>query len=247
MDLSVTLSGALLAGLLSFASPCVLPLVPPYLAFLAGSSLGELSGETEKISAEARLRAIYSAIAFALGFATVFTAMGASASAIGQSFADNFGWLSVVAGVIIILMGLHFLGLFRISLLYRQARVEVGRKPAGLIGAYVVGLAFAFGWTPCVGPVLAAILFTAGGAGDPAQGALLLFAYALGIGVPFVAAAVFVGPFLDLMRRYRRYIGHVEKVMGALLVAVGVLFVTGEMSTIGFWLQEIAPFLSQVG
>ncbi|MEM1419220.1 MAG: cytochrome c biogenesis protein CcdA [Pseudomonadota bacterium] len=249
LDLSVTLGGALLAGLLSFASPCVLPLVPPYLAFLAGSSLSDLSGSEDGATVDptAQRRAVISAIAFTLGFATVFTVMGASASAIGQTFADNLDWLSYVAGAIIIVMGLHFLGVLRINLLYRQAKFEIGRRPAGLIGAYVIGLAFAFGWTPCVGPVLAAILFTAGGAGDPAQGALLLFTYALGIGVPFIAAAMFVGPFLNLMKRYRSYIGHVEKAMGGLLVAVGLLFITNQMSTIAFWLLDLAPSLGQFG
>jgi cytochrome c-type biogenesis protein len=238
----ITFWGAVLAGLISFVSPCVLPIVPPYLCFLAGVSLDELT-ETGDAAPGARRRIVLTALAFAFGFATVFVALGASASVVGQALSRNFYWMAWVAGGLIILMGLHFLGVIRIPLLYRQARIEIERKPTSVLGAYAVGLAFAFGWTPCVGPVLAAILFTAGAQDTAGAGAWLLFAYSLGMGAPFVLAALFAGPFLRLMRRFRRHMGTVEKVMGVMLVLTGILFITGSMSTIAYWMIEFMPAL----
>ncbi|MFN3546083.1 MAG: cytochrome c biogenesis CcdA family protein [Mesorhizobium sp.] len=243
--LDVSLGGALLAGLLSFVSPCVLPIVPPYLAWLAGVSFDELK-DTEPGAAQRR-RVVIAAIAFVLGFATVFIALGATASVVGKTIAQYFDTLSVIAGIIIIIMGLHFLGVFRIGMLYREARVQVARKPAGILGAYVIGLAFAFGWTPCVGPVLAAILFIAGSEGSAAQGALLLAAYSLGIGIPFVLAALFASRFLGWAARFKRHMHKVEMAMGALLVVTGILFITGQMSTISFWLLETFPIFQTIG
>lgn len=243
--LDVSLGGALLAGLLSFVSPCILPIVPPYLAWLAGVSFDELK-DTEP-GAEQRRRVVVAAIAFVLGFATVFIALGATASVVGKTIAQYFDTLSVIAGIIIIVMGLHFLGVFRIGMLYREARVQVARKPAGMVGAYVIGLAFAFGWTPCVGPVLAAILFIAGSEGSAAQGALLLAAYSLGIGIPFVLAAVFASRFLGWAARFKRHMHKVEMAMGGLLVVTGILFITGQMSTISFWLLETFPIFQTIG
>jgi len=243
--LDVGLGGALLAGLLSFVSPCVLPIVPPYLAWLAGVSFDELK-DAEPGAAQRR-RVVVAAIAFVLGFATVFIALGATASVVGKTIAQYFDTLSVIAGIIIIIMGLHFLGVFRIGMLYREARVQVSRKPAGLVGAYVIGLAFAFGWTPCVGPVLAAILFIAGSEGSAAQGALLLAAYSLGIGIPFVLAALFASRFLGWAARFKRHMHKVEMAMGGLLVVTGILFITGQMSTISFWLLETFPIFQTIG
>ncbi len=240
MGFDVTLLGAAGAGLLSFASPCILPIVPPYLCFLAGVSLEELTDSRDG-EASARRRVVLAALAFALGFATVFVAMGATASTIGQTIAQYFDVLRWVAGGVILLLGLHFLGVLRIPLLYRQARVEVNRKPATLAGAYLVGLAFAFGWTPCVGPVLAAILFTAGAQETAFDGAMLLGAYAVGIGAPFVLAAAFAGPFMGLMRRFRRHMGLVEKGMGAALVVTGLLFVTNSIAVISGWMIGFVP------
>jgi cytochrome c-type biogenesis protein len=243
--LDVSLGGAFLAGLLSFVSPCVLPIVPPDLAWLAGVSFDELRAEGE--SAARRRRVFFSAVAFVLGFTTVFVALGATASVLGKTIAQYFDVLSIIAGIIIIVMGLHFLGLFRIGLLYREARVQVARKPAGLVGAYVVGLAFAFGWTPCVGPVLAAILFVAGSSGTAARGALLLAAYSLGIGIPFLAAALFAGLFLGWAARFRRHMHKIEMAMGGLLVITGLLFITGQMSVISYWLLETFPIFQSIG
>ena len=242
--LEVTVGGALLAGLISFVSPCVLPIVPPYLAYLAGVSLDELSSDD---STGARTRIAASALAFVLGFSTVFVSLGATASIIGQALARHLNTLSLVAGVVIILMGLHFLGVFRLGVLYREARVHVRRKPAGLLGSYVMGLAFAFGWTPCVGPVLAAILFVAGAGETTAEGAALLLAYSLGLGIPFLLAAAFAPTFLGWTLRFRRQLPKVEKAMGGLLVLTGLLFVTGQMSTMSFWLLETFPVLGTIG
>jgi len=241
MGLDVTYWGAAVAGLLSFISPCILPIVPPYLCFLAGLSLEELTDDAA--AAGVRRRAVLAALAFALGFATVFVALGASASLVGQAVGRHFDTLRYIAGGIILILGLHFLGVFRIPLLLRQAQVSVNRRPATLAGAYLVGLAFAFGWTPCVGPVLAAILFTAGGQDTAAEGALLLAAYAAGIGAPFVLAAFFVNPFMRLMRRFRRHMGLVEKAMGGFLIVTGVMFITNAMPVIANWLLEYVPAL----
>ena len=243
--LDVSLGGALAAGLLSFVSPCVLPIVPPYLAWLAGISFDELKSETA--GAEQRRRVIVAAIAFVLGFATVFIALGATASVIGKTIAQYFDALAIIAGILIIAMGLHFLGVFRIGMLYREARVQVDRKPAGPLGAYVMGLAFAFGWTPCVGPVLAAILFIAGSEGTALRGAALLGAYSLGIGIPFILAAAFASRFLGWAARFKKHMRKIEMAMGALLVVTGMLFITGQMSAISYWLLETFPAFQTIG
>ncbi|MEL6768807.1 MAG: cytochrome c biogenesis protein CcdA [Pseudomonadota bacterium] len=240
MEFDIGYAGAALAGLMSFVSPCVLPIVPPYLCFLAGVSLEELKGE-ERGGWVPDARVVLAALFFALGFATVFVALGATASSIGQAVSRHFDTLRWIAGGVILVMGLHFLGLLRIPFLYRQARLEVERRPATLAGSYLVGLAFGFGWTPCVGPVLAAILFTAAGRETAGEGALLLGFYALGMGAPFVLAAAFVRPFLALMHRLRAGMGHVEKAMGAMLVLTGVLFMTNSIADIAAWMLDYVP------
>ncbi len=243
--LDVTYGGAFLAGLLSFVSPCVLPIVPPYLAYLAGLTFDEL--QNEKRSAEATRQLIFTAIGFVLGFTTVFVALGATASIIGQAVARYFDALAIIAGAIILVMGLHFLGVFRIALFYREARVQVARRPAGLLGAYVMGLAFAFGWTPCVGPVRAAILFVAGAEASAARGAVLLTVYSLGIGLPFLLAALFATRFLGWAARFKRHMQKVEMAMGGILVLTGILFMTGQMSEIAYWLLETFPAFQEIG
>jgi cytochrome c-type biogenesis protein len=244
MAIDVTWGGAALAGLISFLSPCVLPLVPPYLCYMAGVSLDQLSGEAEE--AVARHKVMWSALAFILGFTTVFVMLGAAASVIGQLVRSYLDVLSIAAGAVIIVMGLHFLGVFRIPLLYREARVEV-RNPAGPIGSYFMGLAFAFGWTPCIGPVLAAILGVAGSEATVTRGAALLAVYSLGLGVPFLLAGLFAGPFMRFLKRFRAHLGAVEKTMGGLLVLTGVLFITGGMATVSYWLLDAFPGLAQIG
>lgn len=243
MGFDVTYAGALLAGLLSFASPCVLPLVLPYLSFLGGVTLDQL---TERDDAVMR-RVLIAAIAFVLGFTTVFVMLGAAASSLSQVLIANGDWLSRAAGVVIVAFGLHFLGLFRLSFLDREARLHVERRPTGPIAAYVVGLAFAFGWTPCVGPVLASILTLAAGQDDALQGAGLLAVYSLGIGLPFLVTALFAGRFLALMRRYRSTAHRVEQAMGALLVLMGGLLVAGSFDEIGYALLRLFPALGRIG
>ncbi|MFM1815645.1 MAG: hypothetical protein RLZ98_2340 [Pseudomonadota bacterium] len=243
MDFNITLPGAFVAGLLSFLSPCVLPLVPPYLCFLAGVSFEELTDDKRPAS----FSIFATALAFVLGFTTVFVALGATASIVGQAVTQYFGILSMLAGALILVMGLHFLGIFRINWLYADTRVRVDKKPPGMLGGYLVGLAFAFGWTPCVGPVLSAILFLAGAEDTAWRGAQLLFVYAMGIGVPFLVAALFAGPFLRLMNRFKAHFSTIEKVMGGLLVITGLLFMTGQMSTVAYWLLEAFPALGKIG
>lgn len=245
--LDIGFAAALSAGALSFLSPCVLPLVPPYLCFLGGVTFDQLAGPGDAAQPAAGRRIVWAALSFVLGFTVVFVAMGATASAIGQLLALHMILLSRIAGVVIIVMGLNFLGVLRIGMLMREARFHGPPRAAGPIGAFVVGLAFAFGWTPCVGPALAAILFVAAGEGDAWRGAALLFAYSLGIGIPFLLAALAVQPFLGFLKRFRRHLGRAEKVMGGLLVVTGVLFVTGGMPQIAYWLLETFPDLGRIG
>ena len=243
--------GAFGAGILSFLSPCILPLVPPYLAFLGGVTLTAAEGiQAQDPGDEAGRKAwgvFFAALAFVFGFTVVFTIMGATASSLGQMLSNHLDTLAIVAGVVIIVFGLHFLGVFRVNLFYREARFQTATRPAGLLGAFVVGLAFAFGWTPCVGPVLASILFVAGSQGSAIEGASLLTTYALGIGIPFLAAALAAKPFMRFMQRFRRHIPKVEKAMGGLLVVTGLLFVTGMFNELGWWLLETFPSLGRVG
>ncbi|MFQ5755428.1 MAG: cytochrome c biogenesis CcdA family protein [Acidiferrobacterales bacterium] len=242
----VSHAGAVLAGLLSFLSPCVLPLVPPYLCFLAGITMEQLTEGGAAVPVAAG-RVMLAALAFVLGFTTVFVALGATATVFGQIVTAYLNVLGYVAGVVIILLGLHFLGVLRIPLLYREARFHIAQRPAGMVGAYVVGLAFAFGWTPCVGPMLATILFVAASEDTAWRGASLLAAYAVGIGLPFLAAALAAGPFMRFMGRFRTHVRRVEQLMGGLLVLTGVLFLTGSMADVAYWLLEAFPSLGTVG
>ncbi|NDR58086.1 cytochrome c biogenesis CcdA family protein [Aliiruegeria sabulilitoris] len=238
----VTWAGALLAGLLSFLSPCILPIVPFYLSYMAGTSMNQITAEGA-IPPDVRRRAVISAIFFSLGILTIFMALGASASAFGQLVGQYMDILRIVAAVIIIVMGMHFLGVVRIGFLYRQFRAEAGdTSNVSWLGAYVIGLAFAFGWTPCVGPVLAAILMTVamdgGGAG---QGAGMLLVYGIGMTAPFVLAAFFIGPFMRWMKGFRKYLPVVEKAMGVLLILFGLLIGTNSVNLIAEWMLNFMP------
>jgi cytochrome c-type biogenesis protein len=244
MSLDVTAGGAFVAGLLSFASPCVLPLVPPYLAYIGGLSIEQLR---EQGATKARRRVLLAAWSFVAGFSTVFVALGATASWIGQAVSAHLGVLGYIAGTLIALMGLHFLHVVRIPLLDRTTRVGVTAKPAGLAGAYVIGLAFGFGWSPCVGPVLAAILLVAGAADSARDGAFLLLVYSLGIGLPFLAAAAFAAAFMRWSARFRSHLAWIEKAMGVFLIVAGVLIFTGQMPTLAYWLIEMFPALGRIG
>ena len=240
----VTIPAALVAGIVSFLSPCVLPLVPPYLCFLAGTTFEHLLAREP--GPLVTRREIATALLFVLGFTTVFVALGASASAVGELLRQYAATLSTIAGVAVILMGLHFLGVFNFAFMNRTARVQV-EKPIGLWGAYVMGLAFAFGWTPCIGPVLAAILAVAASEASVARGAGLLAVYSLGLGIPFMLAAIALKPFVGFLARMKSRLGVVEKVMGGLLVLTGVAFLGGWISQASYWMLETFPALSRFG
>jgi len=219
-------------------------LVPPYLVYLTGTSLERFADAEEE--PRVRRETIAAALLFVLGFSTVFVALGASASVIGAVLRAYSGELAIVAGIAIIIMGLHFLGLTPIALLMREKRVAIP-KPVGLWGAYVMGLAFAFGWTPCIGPILAAILAVAASEATVARGATLLAVYSLGLGIPFMLAAFAVEPFAAFLARFRAHLATVEKAMGGLLVLTGIAFLTGFLSQASFWLLEAFPALGRIG
>ena len=244
MSLDVSAGGAFVAGLLSFASPCVLPLVPPYLAFIGGVSIEQLQGSGGRL---ARLRIVLAALCFVAGFSTVFVALGATASWIGQAVNAYLGLFGYIAGALIVLMGLHFLHVLRLPFMDYTARPGVTAAPAGLAGAYLIGLAFGFGWSPCVGPVLTAILLMAGAEQSAGEGARLLLIYSLGIGVPFLLAAGFAGAFMRWSASMRQHLGAIEKAMGAFLIVAGLVIFSGQMPTIAFWLIETFPALGRIG
>ena len=234
-----------LAGLVSFLSPCVLPLVPPYLGYLGGTTIEEL-GRKDEINSGLWRRVVLASLFFVLGFTTVFVGLGATASLFGQWIQAHRSQLSVAAGIVVILFGLHFLGLLRVNLLYRSARIHVEAKRATFLGAYAMGLAFAFGWTPCIGPVLASVLAVAANEASLGAGVRLLLVYSLGLGIPFVLAAVAIGPFLGFLKRFRRHLGRVEQAMGVLLVAAGVLMLTGSLNAFSYWMIENIPVLGRI-
>lgn len=247
MGMDVGYLSALLAGAISFLSPCVLPLVPPYLCYMAGVSVDDFRDQDRMTSPAARLALMSAGLAFVLGFSTVFVALGAGASTIGAMLRAYQNELAFVAGLLIIAMGLNFLGIVRIPILSREARFSAGARPAGVLSAYLMGLAFAFGWTPCIGPVLGPILTLAGGRETVGEGALLLFVYSIGLGIPFLLAALFSGSFMRFLSRFRVHLGRVEKVIGGLLVIAGVLFMTGGIQWASFWLLEAFPGLGMLG
>lgn len=228
---------ALLAGVLSFLSPCVLPIVPPYLAYMTGVKVSALR--------ERERSAVLPAIFFVLGLSTVFLIMGYAASAFGRAFLEYQPLLVKLSGAFVILLGLHFLHVLRIPLLDREARVDTGESGGSALGAYLLGLAFAFGWTPCIGPQLSMILTLA--ATDPSRGTALLGIYALGLGVPFLLAAIFIERSMGLMNRIKRHMGLIERASGILLIAVGVLLLTGWLGVISYWLLETFPVLAAIG
>jgi cytochrome c-type biogenesis protein len=230
------------AGILSFLSPCVLPIVPPYLAYMGGISMQELTEE-----GRASRKAILPALFFFMGLSTVFLLLGFTASTMGHLFLRNAELFGQIAGAVVIVFGLHFLGVFRIPFLMREARIDAGDRGGSAFGAYVLGLAFAFGWTPCIGPVLGAILTLAATDATVARGTAMLGVYALGLGLPFLLAAVFVQRSMGLMRRLKRHMAVIEKVMGLLLLAVGLALITGAFSAFSWWLLETFPAMQRLG
>ena len=225
---------AFLAGLLSFLSPCVLPLVPSYLSFITGvSGVAELESR--------RHLALLHAVLFVLGFSLIFIALGATATELGLLLKSYQRWVERVGGLLIIVFGLYTLGLLRIGVLSREARVQLSDKPLGFLGSVLVGVAFGAGWTPCIGPILGSILLYTSTRADLSQGLALLIAYSLGLAIPFLVAAWALEAFLGWFQRFRRYIGWVEKVAGVLLIGVGLLMLTGSFTMLSGWLQSLTP------
>jgi cytochrome c-type biogenesis protein len=242
---NVTLFAAFLAGVLSFISPCVLPLIPGYLSFVSGVTLEEMRGNADGLVTSApapgtRRKAVIASIAFVLGFSLVFISLGASATALGSFLMERLTVLGKIAGVVIILFGLHMMGVLKIGWLYAEKRVQTSRKPAGFFGAMLVGIAFAFGWTPCIGPILAAILAVAAAQESVGQGVKLLAVYSAGLGVPFIATSLAINQFFAASARIRKYYHSIEIVSGVLLVVVGVLIFTNKFTIIA---QYLSPYL----
>jgi cytochrome c-type biogenesis protein len=235
-------SVALLAGILSFLSPCVLPIVPPYLAYIGGISMGDMSG-----NGHARKRAMLPATFFVLGLSTVFLLLGFAASAFGRFFLQNQDWFSTLAGVVVMVFGAHFLGIYRLSFLDREARVDAGDRGGSAFGAYILGLAFAFGWTPCIGPQLGMILSLAADEASLTRGTLLLAVYALGLGIPFLLVAAFFPRLTGVMGFMKRHMERIERIMGLLLWTIGLMMLTGGFSQFSYWLLETFPGLALLG
>lgn len=237
--------GVALAGLVSFLSPCVLPLVPPYLGYLGGTTIEQMM--EDRVDDGAWRRVVMASLLFVAGFTTVFVGLGAGASMFGQWIQLHKAQLAMVAGIVIIGFGLHFLRVLPVAMLYREARFHANVKGGvSLVGAYVMGLAFAFGWTPCIGPVLATVLTVAANEASLSAGVRLLFVYSLGLGIPFVLAAMAIGPFLAFLQRFKRHLGNVERVMGVLLVLTGILMLTGSLNWFGQWMIENVPVLTTI-
>ena len=243
---AITYFGAFGAGLLSFASPCVLPLIPAYLCFLGGASLDDLIAEGG-VDKHVQRRVFVSALAFVFGFATVFIMLGATATTVSNLVAENISTLSKIAGVIIVIFGLHYMGVFKIGFLNFEKRMHIEKKPTSLLGAYILGLAFAFGWTPCVGPILATILMVAASGEDLTYGVSLLGVYAAGIGLPFLLAAFAVKPFMGFLGRFRKHMRTVEITIGTLLVVTGIAIFTGSLAEVSNWILQTFPAIAEIG
>lgn len=232
---------ALAAGIVSFLSPCVLPIVPPYLAYMSGVSVTDLS------EGNAKNKALLPAAFFVLGLSTVFLFLGFTASAIGTLFLEYQQWFNTLAGLLVMIFGAHFIGVYRIGFLDREARIDVGDKGGSAFGAYILGLAFAFGWTPCIGPQLGAILSMAASEASLARGTLLLGIYAIGLGLPFLLVAAFLPRLTGVMGWMKRHMAQIERIMGLLLWTIGLLMLTGGFAAFSYWLLEAFPALALLG
>lgn len=236
---NVTLLAAFAAGFLSFVSPCVLPLIPGYISFVSGVSLDEIRGDHP--TAASRVQVFVTSLAFVIGFSIVFVALGASATEIGKFLFARLPILSKIAGVVLVIFGLHTMGVFRLALLDTEKRLHSQRRPAGPLGAVLVGVAFAFGWTPCIGPILGGILAVAGSRNSVGEGVLLLAIYSLGLGIPFLVTSLAINQFFSAAKRIRGYYHAIEMTSGALLIAIGALILTGQLTIIARYLQPYLP------
>ena len=239
MNQQVTLLAAFAAGFLSFVSPCVLPLIPGYISFVSGVSVEEMRGDVAP--ATSRMQVFFTSLAFVIGFSIVFVLLGASATAIGKLMFARLPLLSKIAGGILIVFGLHTMGVFRLAFLENEKRVHSQTKPAGPLGAMLVGVAFAFGWTPCIGPILGGILAIAGSKNSVAEGITLLAVYSLGLGIPFLLTSLAINQFFGAAKKIRRYYHAIELASGALLIVIGVLIITGQLTIITRYLQPYLP------
>jgi cytochrome c-type biogenesis protein len=241
-SLAPALLVALFAGVLSFLSPCVLPIVPPYLAYMAGTTVPG-AGQQGRFDPKVVMAAMF----FVLGLSTVFIFLGFAASLLGQAFLQYQREMAIGSGLVILIFGLHFLHVFRIPILDREARLEADGRTGTALGAYVMGLAFAFGWTPCIGPVLGMILSLAAQEDTVSRGVIMMAVYALGLGLPFLLAAVFLSRAMGAMNRVKRHMGAIERATGVLLVVVGAMLVFGFFTEFSFWLLETFPALGLIG
>ena len=221
------------AGVLSFLSPCVLPLIPSYVSFITGLSLDDVQ--------RSRRVALVNALLFIAGFTLVFLLLGATATIVGRLLVRQREWVSRVGGVLVILLGLYLVGVFNLPFLARERRVHIANKPLGHLGTFLVGMAFAAGWTPCIGPILGAVLTYTASSADLNRGLLLLFAYSLGLALPFLLAALMIDRFMSTLQRYRKALAWTSKISGALLILVGSLMVSGSMTLLTTWLQGLTP------
>ncbi|MBI4811403.1 MAG: cytochrome c biogenesis protein CcdA [Ignavibacteriales bacterium] len=242
---NVTIVTAFIFGVLSFISPCVLPIVPGYLSFISGVSFEEMQNTDNRT--QIRKRILLNALLFVLGFSIVFIALGASATAIGQFLHQQINIISKIAGVIIIIFGLHMIGVFKIPFLNYEKRFHTEGKKLSLFGAFIVGLAFAFGWTPCIGPILAAILAIASQQETVMQGVILLSFYSLGLGIPFLLTGLSLTIFFNVFNKFKRHLHKVEVVGGILLVIVGVLIMTNYLTVLSGYFAKWFPFLNELG
>ncbi len=236
----VSIATAFLAGLVSFLSPCVLPLVPGYISIISGSSLDQLKAQ-EKDSALFRT-VLMNSIMFIIGFSITFILLGATATWIGQVFLRRRRLLGQLAGLILIVFGIHLMGIFKINFLYRDKRFHNVEKPRGLLGALVLGLAFAFGWTPCIGPILSGVLTIASTKQTVTEGMFLLAVYSAGLGIPFILTSLALNKFLTFYGRFKKHFHTVEVVSGALVVAVGVLILTDNLTRLATWFSFLNRF-----
>ncbi|MEC8579926.1 MAG: cytochrome c biogenesis protein CcdA [Pseudomonadota bacterium] len=230
---------ALVAGVISFLSPCVLPVVPPYLAYMSGTTMSDLNS--------GKNRALLPALFFVMGLSTVFLILGFAASAIGSVFLQYQSWFNTFAGILVMIFGAHFVGAINIPFLNREARFDAGDQGGTAFGAYLLGLAFAFGWTPCIGPQLGAILSLAASEASISKGLILLGVYAAGLGIPFLLVAAFLPRLTALMAWMKRHMQQIERIMGLLLWTIGLLMLTGGFSALSFWLLETFPALATLG